>query len=137
MADSERIQGLIEVEQAEVVLLLEAGSLYLEMEKVREAEEIFAGVAALLPHSDVPLICLGNLHFSRGRFERALKFHREALAREASSALAQAHIGEALLQLKRKDEAKAALKRASEMDPDGDAGRFAEAILDGLAAGVV
>ena len=39
----------------------------------KEAEEIFAGVAALVPHSEVPLICLGNLAFSQGRYERALQ----------------------------------------------------------------
>lgn len=137
MSDPVMVDGLIEVPQGEVGLLLESGYLYLEMQKYKEAEEIFTGVAALVPHSEVPLICLGNLHFSQGRFERALKFQRDALKRNPDSALAQAHMGEALLFMKKKGEAKAALEKAIEMEPDGDAAAFASSLLDGIAAGVV
>ena len=131
------VNGLVDVSQEEIALLLESGYLYLEMQKTREAEEIFAGVAALLPHSEVPLICLGNLHFSQGRYERALKFHRDALKRNPKSALAQAHTGEALLFMKRRPEAKAALEQAVALDPDGDAAAFAHSLLNAMAAEVV
>src|SRR5262245_19399595 len=137
MSEPVVVEGLIPVAQTEIALLLESGYLYMEMQKWKEAEEIFAGVATLVPHSEVPLICLGNLQFSQGRYERALKYQREALQREPASALAQAHIGEALLFLKKRTEAKAALEKAVEMDPEGDAGAFARALLDGSAAGVV
>lgn len=131
------VQGLIEVSQREIGLLLESGYLYMEMQKFKEAEEIFSGVAALVPHSEVPLICLGNLQFTQGRFERALKFHKDALKKNPGSALAQAHIGEALLFMKKKSEAKTALEKVIEMEPDGDASKFANSLLDGIAAGVV
>lgn len=137
MSDPVMVEGLIEVPQGEVGLLLESGYLYLEMQKYKEAEEIFTGVAALVPHSEVPLICLGNLHFSQGRYERALKFQRDALKRNPDSALAQAHVGEALLFMKKKGEAKSALEKAIQMEPDGDAAAFANSLLDGIAAGVV
>lgn len=137
MSEPVVVEGLIPVAQSEIALLLESGYLYMEMQKWKEAEEIFTGVSALVPHSEVPLICLGNLQFSQGRYERALKYQREALQREPTSALAQAHIGEALLFLKKRSEAKAALEKAMEMDPEGDAGAFARALLDGSAAGVV
>lgn len=137
MSEPVTVEGLIPVLQSEVALLLEAGYLYMEMNKPKEAEEIFAGVAALVPHSDVPLICLGNLHFSQGRYERALKFHSEALKRQPKSALAQAHSGEALLFMNKRAEAKAALEKAIELDPDGDAAQFAKSLLDASAAGVV
>ena len=137
MSDPVMVQGLIPVSQGEVGLLLESGYLYLEMQKFKEAEEIFTGVAALVPHSEVPLICLGNLHFSQGRFERALKFHKEALKKNPESALAQAHIGESLAFMKKKSEAKTALEKAIEMEPNGDAAAFASSLLDGIAAGVV
>lgn len=131
------VQGLISVAQSEIALLLEAGYLYMEMQKLKEAEEIFAGVAALVPHSDVPLICLGNLAFSQGQFDRALRHHKEALQRVPDSALAEAHKGEALIFLKKKDEARKALNRAASLDPDGPAGAFAKSLLDGLAAEVL
>jgi tetratricopeptide (TPR) repeat protein len=137
MSEPVVVEGLIPVPQSEIALLLESGYLYMEMQKWKEAEEIFAGVAALVPHSEIPLICLGNLQFSQGRYERALKYQRDALARAPESALAQAHIGEALLFMKKRAESKAALEKAIEMDPEGDAGAFARALLDGSAAGVV
>jgi tetratricopeptide (TPR) repeat protein len=137
MSDPVMVEGLIPVSQGEVGLLLESGYLYLEMQKYKEAEEIFTGVAALVPHSDVPLICLGNLHFSQGRYERALKFHKEALKKNPESALAQAHVGETLVFMKKKSEAKEALEKAIQMEPDGDAAAFANSLLDGIAAGVV
>jgi tetratricopeptide (TPR) repeat protein len=137
MSDPVMVEGLISVSQAEVGLLLESGYLYMEMQKFKEAEEIFTGVASLVPHSEVPLICLGNLHFSQGRYERALKFHKEALKKNPESALAQAHVGEALVFMKKKSEAKAALEKAIQMEPSGDAAAFANSLLDGIAAGVV
>jgi len=131
------VEGIIPIKQTEIALLLESGYLYMEMQKFKEAEEIFAGVAALVPHSEVPLICLGNLAFSQGRYDRALKFQKDALQRNPESALAQAHIGEALLFSKKRAEAKTALEKAIEMEPEGDAAAFAKSLLDASAAGVV
>lgn len=131
------VEGLISVPQGEVALLLECGYLYMEMQKTREAEEIFNGVAALVPQSEIPIICLGNLFFSQGRFDRALKFQRDALKKNPESALAQAHAGEALLFLNKRADGKAALEKAVGMDPEGDAATFANSLLDALAAGVI
>lgn len=131
------VQGLIEVPQTEIALLLEAGYLYMEMFKFKEAEEVFQGVAALVPHSEVPLVCQGNLATSQGKFDRAMKLHKDAIARVSDSALAHAHLGEALIFLKKHDEARAALKKAVELDPEGPSGAFATSLLDGLAAGVI
>jgi hypothetical protein len=51
--------------------------------------------------------------------------------------LALAHSGEALIFLKRKDEARTALSRAVTIDPEGPAGAFAKSLLDALAAEVI
>jgi len=137
MAGVEMLQGLIEFPQPEAALLLEVGYLYMEMGKPKEAEEVFVGVSALLPHSDVPHVALGNLEFSQGRYQRALKHHQEALKVKPASALAQAHVGEALLWLKKADEAKAALEKAISMEPDGSAAQFAQALLDAQQQGAI
>jgi tetratricopeptide (TPR) repeat protein len=137
MADVEMLKGLVEVPQPEAALLLEAGYLYMEMGKPRDAEEVFAGVAALLPHSDIPLVALGNLEFSQGHFQRALKHHQEALKVKPGSALAQAHVGEALLWLKKGDEGVTALKKAIELDGDGASAAFARALLDAWEQGAI
>ena len=134
---TEILPGLIDVPQPEAALLLEAGYLYLEMGKHKDAEDVFSGVAALLPHSDVPLVALGNVEFAQGRPQRALKHHQEALKRRPQSALAQAHIGEALLWLHKPDEAKAALQAAIAGDPEGPPAAFARALLEAHAAGEI
>ena len=131
----EILHGLIDVPQPEAALLLEAGYLYLEMGKHKDAEEVFAGVCSLLPHSDVPHVALGNLEFAQGRFARALKHHQEALKLKPTSALAQAHVGEALLFLKKTDDGVKALKRAIELEPDGMPATFAKALLTAHDAG--
>jgi tetratricopeptide (TPR) repeat protein len=109
----------------------------MEMGKPRDAEEVFAGVAALLPQSDIPLVALGNLEFSQGHFQRALKHHQEALKVKPTSALAQAHVGEALLWLKKGEEGVGALKKAIEMEPGGASAAFARALLDAWEQGAV
>jgi tetratricopeptide (TPR) repeat protein len=126
----ETIRGLIELPQPEAALLLEAGYLYMEMGKPREAEEVFSGVAALLPHSEIPLVALGNLEFSQGHFQRALKHHQDALKLKPDSALACAHVGEALIWLKKVDEGVSSLKKALELDPTGGPAAFATALLE-------
>lgn len=137
MSEPVVVQGLIALPQTEIALLLESGYLYMEMQKYKEAEEIFSGVAALVPHSDTPLICLGNLALTQGQYDRALRHHKEALQRQPQSSLALAHSGEALIFLKRKDEARTALNRAVTIDPEGPAGAFAKSLLDALAAEVI
>lgn len=137
MSGVEMLKGLVELPQPEAALLLEVGYLYMEMGKPKEAEEVFAGVAALLPQSDVPLVALGNLEFSQGRFQRALKHHQDALKVRPTSALAQAHVGEALIWLKKGDEAKTALEKAIAMEPDGASAQFAKALLDAHQQGAL
>ncbi|MCC7072796.1 MAG: tetratricopeptide repeat protein [Deltaproteobacteria bacterium] len=131
------LQGLIELPQPEASLLLEAGYLYLEMGKQQEAAEIFAGVAALLPKSDVPLVALGNLEFAQGHFQRALKHHQEALKLKPKSALAQAHVGEALLWLNKTAEGVKALNKAIDLEPEGMPANFARALLEAHEAGTL
>ncbi|MEW5853940.1 MAG: tetratricopeptide repeat protein [Myxococcota bacterium] len=129
------VQGIVPVPQKEVALLLEAGYLMMELGKWKEAQEVFAGVSALVPHSDVPHMALGNLFFAQGKFQQALKCHREALSVAPESALARAHVGESLLFLKKFDEGKAELERAISQDPKGMAADFARALLDAHEAG--
>lgn len=137
MSDVEMLKGLIEVPQPEAALLLETGYLYMEMGKPKEAEEVFAGVAALLPHSEVPHVALGNLEFAQGHFQRALKHHQDALKLAPNSALVQAHVGEALLWLKKVDDGVAALKRAVALEPDGAPATFANALLEAHQQGAI
>jgi tetratricopeptide (TPR) repeat protein len=85
----------------------------------------------------VPLVALGNLEFAQGHHQRALKFHQDALKVQPESALAHAHIGEALLWLKKTDEGIKSLRRAIELEPDGLPAKFAQALLDAQADGAL
>jgi tetratricopeptide (TPR) repeat protein len=137
MSNVEMLKGLIELPQPEAALLLEAGYLFMEMGKAKDAEEVFAGVAALLPHSEVPLVALGNLEFSQGHFQRALKHHQDALKVKPQSALAQAHLGEALLWLKKGDDGVKALNKAVELEPAGASAAFARALIEAWQQGAI
>ena len=130
------INGLVAVPQKEVRLLLEVGYLYMEMQKNDPAKEVFEGVAALVPHSDVPHMALGHLYFAMGRFNPALKAHQQAVKLQPQSAAAHAHVGEILLFLRRPQEAMKALDKAMQLDPDGPAGEFAKYLKEAHSLGV-
>ena len=132
----EVIQGIIPVAQKDVVLLLEAGYLYMEFGKPQEAEDIFNGTSMLVPHSEVPHMALGNLYFSMGRFNPALKAHKKAVELNDGSAAAHASVGEILFFLRRPEEAIKQLDKAIQLDPDGSAGQFALALKDAHELGI-
>ncbi|MED5464882.1 MAG: tetratricopeptide repeat protein [Myxococcota bacterium] len=132
----EVIQGIVAVPQEDVRLLLEAGYLYMEFGKPDEAEEVFDGVGMMLPHSEVPQMALGNLYFSQGRFNPALKAHQKAVSLNDTSAAAHASVGEILLFLRRPDEAMKELDKAINLDPEGSAGQFAEALREAHSQGI-
>lgn len=130
------VHGIISVPQKDVALLLEAGYLYMELGKNKEAEEVFQGVSALVPHSDVPHMALGHLYFSMGRFQHALKSHQKAAELNPESAAAHASIGEAFFFLRKPKDALAAVGKAMQLDPDGSAGQFAKYLKEAHELGV-
>lgn len=122
--------SLVPVLQRDVTLMLEAGYLFIELHKHKEAEDIFLGVAALVPHSEVPHLALGNLHFSQGRFTPALKAHQQAVQLNPQSSIAHALAAESLFFLKKHDEGRETLKRALALPDDGSAHEFAKALQE-------
>lgn len=134
---AESIQGLVEVSREEAVLMMEAGYLYMDMGNYKAAQQVFTGAAALLPKSEVPHIALGTLEFSQGKHEKALQAFRAAQRVAPKAGLPRAHCGEALLFLGKKAEAQKELKAALDLDPDGDGGKLAQALLDAVEAGAL
>lgn len=132
-----QVEGsLVPVAQRDMTLILEAGYLLIELGKHKEAEEIFTGAAALIPHSEVPHLAMGNLHFAQGRFSPALKCHTTALQHNADSAIAHASAAEALFFLKRQDEGKEHLDKALSLPDDGTSRAFAQALQEAHELGV-
>jgi tetratricopeptide (TPR) repeat protein len=125
----EIIEGLINVPKREVVAMLEAAYFLMRLQRYHEARDIFQGVAALVPDSDIPLVGLGNVHFAEGKIEQSVKEYEKAIEREPKSALAYAHLGESLLFEKKFDQAVKAIKKAISLEPNGLPAKFAKELL--------
>ena len=114
----------------EIRFLMESGVVLRDAHRFAEAEEVFRGVRALVPASEVPEMALGTLQFELGKFPEAAKHYRRALELNERRALVHAHLGESLLFDKDKEGARTHLKRAIELDPRGESGRLARSLLD-------
>jgi len=112
----------------EIALLMEAGIAYRDGEKFEEAREVFRGLRALIPMSEVPEVALGTVSFQARDFEGALMHYHEALKLNPRSAYAYAHMGEAELFRKDKQAARSYLKKALELDPKGEFGKMARSL---------
>jgi predicted Zn-dependent protease len=132
---TELINGLIDVPQHEVGLLMEAGYLFLELGAPKKALDVFQGVAALVPTNEIPMIALGHLAFSQGKFEQALKYNEDALKRNPNSTLAKAHKGESLMFMGKHQEAMAILKSVLSEDTSGVTRGFVQALIDAFNDG--
>lgn len=114
----------------EVHFLMESGFLYRDLGKFNEAREVFSGVRAMLPSSDVPEVALGTVTFQSGDFETAERHYRRAVHLNPKSAFAHVHLGELAIFQKDREAARVHLKAAMELDPRGDTGRMARALLE-------
>ncbi len=133
----EEIAGIVPVSKREAMILIEAGYQLMNMHRFDDAREVFEGVAALLPKSEVPHFALGSLEFALGREDKALQEYRRAQRLAPESGVARAYAGEALLFLGKVAEAVKELNAAIDLDPDGDGARFARALLDAKEAGAL
>jgi tetratricopeptide (TPR) repeat protein len=114
----------------EIGLLMEAGIIYRDSRKFGEAHEVFNGVRALLPKSDVVEVALGTVSFQQGDFEAAARHYRSALELNPRSAYAYAHLGELAIFQKDKAQAVIHLKEAIKLDPRGVYGKLARTLLE-------
>jgi tetratricopeptide (TPR) repeat protein len=109
---------------------MEAGFLYRDLQKHEEARDVFKGVRALAPKSEVPEVALGMVAFEERNFEGAGKHYRRALELNPRSAWAYAHLGELVLFQTDKEQARVYLKTAIDLDPRGDYGKLARSLLE-------
>ncbi|HWR49880.1 MAG TPA: tetratricopeptide repeat protein [Bryobacteraceae bacterium] len=114
----------------EVHFLMESGFLYRDLGKFDEARDVFNGVRAMLPSSEVPEVALGTVTFQRGDFDGAARHYNRAVHLNPRSAFAHAHLGELSIFKKDKDSAREHLKTAVELDPRGEFGKMARGLLE-------
>lgn len=123
------------LEREHLGLMMEAGYVYLGMQRFKEAHDVFEGVANLAPDSEIPLIALGSVCFCQGKFANAIKNYKKALKADPESLYALAYMGEAMLFMGKEKDALKQLDEVSRKDPNGAAGNFARALLDALKKG--
>jgi tetratricopeptide (TPR) repeat protein len=113
----------------EIALVMEAGFLYRDLREYEQARDVFRGVRALLPKSEVPEVALGLVAFQQGDFEGSARHYRRALELNPLSAWAYAHLGELALFQMDEGRARTHLNTAIELDPRGVHGKFARALM--------
>ncbi|MCW5964406.1 MAG: tetratricopeptide repeat protein [Bryobacterales bacterium] len=118
-----------DISNEELAVILEAGFIYRDAGRYDHARDIFQGVRALAPGSEVPEVGLGTLAFQQGEFGQAARHYHRALERNPQSAWAHAHLGELALFSKDKEKARDHLRTALELDPAGEFGRMARDLL--------
>jgi cytochrome c-type biogenesis protein CcmH/NrfG len=118
-------------------VLYEAGYLLLTRGKIKASREVFEGLIAMTPQKSLPYTYLGNTYFAELKFDDAIKAHRKALELDGSNLLSMAHLGEALLVSKKKEEGLSTLKKVVSLDPNGPYGNMAKALLHAVEAGAI
>lgn len=115
--------------------MMEAGYIFLGMQRFKEAKEVFEGVAVLKPESEIPFVALGGVSFCQGKLKEAAAFYKKALQKAPESIYGKAYLGETLYFAGEKSKALALLKEVDEKEPNGPVGDFARALLDAIHKG--
>ena len=126
---------MIDIERSNLGLMMEAGYIYLGMQRFKEARDVFEGVASLAPDSEIPLVALGSVDFCQGKFTNAIRHYKKAMKLSPEGLYATAYMGEALFFMGKKAEAVRHLEEIHKKDPSGKAGDFARALLDAINKG--
>jgi tetratricopeptide (TPR) repeat protein len=107
---------------------MEAGLIYRDTKRYREAVQVFAGVRALAPQSEVGEVALGTVRFAEGKLEEAIRHYQNALKLNERSAFAHAHLGEAYVFGNDAPAARRHLAAAILLDPRGKSGEHARSL---------
>lgn len=119
----------LQVSQEQIAFLMEAGLIYRDAKRFQEAEQVFAGVRALAPKSEVAEVALGSLRFAEGKLDQAIRHYQNALKLKENSAFAHAQLGEAYAFGRDAESARKHLKKAIEIDPRGESGDHARSLM--------
>ncbi len=128
---------MIDVPREDIIVMLEAGYIYLAMKKFKEAKKIFDGICELAPKHDVPQVAVANVFFAQGKYLECIRLLKKALKDNADSAFAYAHLGEAQLFYGKRKDALKSLNKANEIEPnsEGKSGEFARSLINLMEMG--
>lgn len=125
---------MISIDRNNMAVMMEAGYVYVGMKRFKEARDVFAGIAVLVPDSEVPHVALGNVDFCEGKLLSAVKHYHQALKVDPESMFAKVYLGEAFLFMGKRTEAFELLQEVAKKDKTG-AGDFARALLSAVKKG--
>ncbi|OVE81486.1 hypothetical protein BVY03_03625 [bacterium K02(2017)] len=122
---------MIDVQREDVVVMLEAGYIYLAMKRFKEAKKLFEGICEIAPKHDIPLVALANVYFAQGKYIEAIRTLKQTIKFNPESAFAYAHLGEAQLFYGKSDEARESLNKASALESkkEDQSGEFARSLI--------
>ena len=126
---------MIEVVRDDIVIMLEAGYMYLAMQKFKEAKKVFEGIIAITPKHDIPKVALSNVYFSQSKFLEAIRTLKQAIKDNPESAYAYAHLGESQLFYGKKDDALKSLNKALELDEEENVKDFTQSLIELIESG--
>lgn len=124
----------IQMEKEHLAAMMEAGYIYLGMRRYKQAKELFEGLVAIAPESEVALVALGNAEFCQGNVASAIVQYKKALKLDPESHFAKVYLGEALLFSGKDKEALVLLEEIAKHDK-GAAGEFAVSLLSAIEGG--
>ena len=127
-------ETFIHMEKEHLAAMMEAGYIYLGMRRYKQAKELFEGLVAIAPESDVALVALGNAEFCQGNVATAIVQYKKALKLDPDSHFAKVYLGEALLFSGKDKEALELLNEVANADK-GAAGNFAVSLLSAIDGG--
>ena len=124
---------MIGISKEHLATMMEAGYIYIGMQRYKEAKELFEGLCVIAPDSDVPLVAMGNVEFCQGKLKKAISTYQKALKKDPESVFARVYLGEALVFAGKKEEGVELLNSVAHSK--GGASDFAQALLDAIEKG--
>jgi tetratricopeptide (TPR) repeat protein len=128
---------MVKIDRQGLIILMEAGYVYLGLARFDEAREVFEGVSILAPTNEIPLVAIGTSYFAQMKYDKAIHLYKKALKVNERSPFARAYLGEALFFKGKRKEALDELKMAEKLDSKGTAGGFAKSLLHAIKNGFV
>ncbi|MBI4224214.1 MAG: tetratricopeptide repeat protein [Deltaproteobacteria bacterium] len=126
---------MVSLSQQHLALLMEAGYIYLGMQRYQEAREVFEGVHVLKQDSEIPLVALAGVSFCQGKLKEAQKIYEKALKLNPDSLYGKAYLAETLFFDGHKAEAAQLLKEVDRAESKGPVGDFARSLLEAIDKG--
>lgn len=115
------VKEIVSVDPEDFVAWAKLGSLYVAANQQKDAEAAFARSLELRSDYPTALINFGMLRAFQNQFETAVALFERAVASDPKSAIAHRLLGEAYLQIRKGTLGLAALDKALELDPLGQA----------------